>query len=169
MDVPSAFPCVGLFGTCGASRWRAPFIEAYLRLGIPFFNPVKDNWCPEDAAEEARHLATDGILLFPVTGETYGTGSLAETGFSLQQAIRSVGSSHRFVLVLIEPTLNPSLRDANPVAHQESLRARALVQAHLDQVQHPNVFVVQSLETMLATSLELHGILAAFAALRARL
>ena len=83
--------CIGLFGTCGNSRWRDAFIEKYKELGIAFFNPQVEDWTPDCAVEEARHLAEDRIILFPVTSETYGIGSIAETGFCVLQAIRSEG------------------------------------------------------------------------------
>jgi len=153
----SRFPnTIGLFGTCGASRWRAPFIAAYQAAGIPFFNPQVEDWHPECAAIEARHLVEDPIVLFPVTGETYGTGSLAETGFSILQTLRT-RSFNRSLILLIEPTLDPALVEADPVAAKESTRARALVRAHLDQVEDPNVYVVESLDAMLTLSLELHA------------
>lgn len=69
--------------------------------GIPFFNPQVDNWTPELADVEAWHLANDRLVLFPVTGETFGFGSLAETGFSVQSAL-SV-NANRFVLLYIAP------------------------------------------------------------------
>lgn len=30
--------CVGLFGTCGNSQWRVPFMEAFKEAGIEYFN-----------------------------------------------------------------------------------------------------------------------------------
>src|SRR5271156_2620325 len=79
---------IGLFGTCAGSQWREPFKAAYEIEQITYFDPQVPNWTPECAVVEAEHLADDEIVLFPVTGESYGTGSLAETGFSILQAIR---------------------------------------------------------------------------------
>src|SRR4051812_34994148 len=110
--------CVGLFGTCGNSNWRDPFIEAFSERGMEFFNPQKDDWKPEDAEIEAGHLADDAIILFPITGETYGTGSLAETGFSVLQAIRL--DDRRDFVIMVEQELSAELMD-NPVAAKESL------------------------------------------------
>lgn len=134
---------VGLFGTCGGSRWREPFIARYEQLGIPYFNPQVDDWKPELAEIEAWHLVHDQFLLFPVTGETYGTGRLAETGFSILSALR--GNSNRFVVIHIDPDLAPELKDKSPAAAKKSLRARKLVLEHLAQTKHPNVFIVDSL------------------------
>lgn len=146
---------VGLFGTCGNSQWRDAFIAKYEALGIPYFNPQVPNWTPELAEVEAWHLANDEILLFPVTAETYGTGSLAETGFSVASAL--AGNTRRFVVAYIAPTVTDALTQANPVAAKESLRARALVRAHLAKQPSPNVYVVDSLEQMLETSLSLYA------------
>ena len=65
--------CIGLFGTCGNSTWRQDtFIPRYLELGmkdgVDFFNPQVDDWDDVMAQNEADHLATDGIIIFPVTG-----------------------------------------------------------------------------------------------------
>lgn len=145
-------PTIGLFGTCGGSRWREPFMKSYADRSIPFFNPQVDDWTPEMAQVEARHLAEDEIILFPVTGETYGTGSLSEVGFSILQAIRL--DDRRDFVVLIEPTLDISLDNA--VARKESLRSRALVGEHLRKLRLTNLYVVDTLDQMLAVSLKLH-------------
>jgi len=149
-------PCIGLFGTCGSSTWRASFIQRYQELGINYFNPQVENWSPELADIEAEHLKRDEIILFPVTSETYGTGSLAETGFSILQAVQS--NATRFVIVMIaeEPD---SILKADEVAFKESVRARRLVAAHLDANPLPNVFVVSDFHHMFNLSVELHKII----------
>ncbi len=144
---------VGLFGTCGASTWRKAFIEAYEKLGVAYFNPQVEDWRPELADVEAWHLANDQVILFPVTGETFAAGSLAETGFSVLSALR--WGSDRFVAVYINPTVDEELARSNPEAAKDSVRARKLVLAHLREQAPRNVFVVSSLEDMLRTSLDL--------------
>ena len=143
---------IGLFGTCGKSSWRSRFIERYNQEGIQFFNPQVDDWKPEDATIEAEHLANDQVVLFPITGETYGTGSLAETGFSVLNAIRL--EDRRDFVIMIEQELDDSLEDA--VARKESLRARALVKAHLKKLRLSNLYVVNTLEEMLEVSVTLY-------------
>ena len=145
--------CIGLFGTCGKSQWRAPFIETYKGLEINFFNPQVDDWKPECAVGEARHMANDRVILFPITKETYATGSLAETGFSILQAIRL--DDRRQFVILIDQQLDASLME-NQVAAKESLRARALVLEHLKKLRLSNVYVVKSLEEMLEISITLY-------------
>ena len=82
--------CIGLFATCGRSTWRKEFVEQYEELDIEFFNPQVGlgEWHPGMVDDENRHLAEDEIILFPVTDESTGQGSLAEIGFSIQQALR---------------------------------------------------------------------------------
>lgn len=109
---------VGLFGTCGDSKWRDPVIAKLSALGIDTFNPVVPNWTPECAAVEAEHLATDRVLLFAITGETGGFGSLAETGWAALSALRN----GQIVVFYIQDTDDGPKSDAN--------RARKLVKAH---------------------------------------
>lgn len=149
-------PCIGLFGTCGDSTWRQEFIDAYQPLGINFYNPQVTDWKPDDAAIEAEHLISDEIVLFPVTGETYGTGSLAETGYSIINALNSI--EQRYAVIYIEPKLKQDLIDDNPALAKESSRARSLVLAHLNKINNPNVFVVDNLEDMLDLSIELYAV-----------
>lgn len=153
MAAVNTSPCIGLFGTCGNSQWRKEFIADYTRNGINFYNPQVTDWKPDDAAIEAEHLVNDEIILFPVTAETYGTGSLAETGFSILSAIRS--NEDRYVIIYIDQNLDAELVAADPIAAKESLRSRALVKAHLKKVKHKSVFVVDSLLDMKLLSFEL--------------
>jgi len=144
--------CIGLFGTCGKSKWRAPFIQRYQSEDIAFFNPQVDDWKPECAVKEAKHLANDTVILFPITSETYATGSLAETGFSILNAIRL--DDRRDFAILIEQNLDEELVDET--ARKESLRARALVKEHLKKLRLSNLYVVECLEEMLEVSITLY-------------
>ena len=145
---------VGLFGTCGTSHWRIPFVKRYRELGINFFNPQVENWNPLDAEIEARHLAEDQIILFPITDETYASGSLSEVGFSILQAIKL--DDRRDFVVMISQRLVSSLDDT--VARAESLRARILVAEHLKKLRLPNLYIVNNLNEMLEVSVQLHNI-----------
>jgi len=143
---------IGLFGVCDKSKWRDPFIKRYSELNMDFFNPQADDWKPERAKEEARHLAEDEIILFPVTSETYASGSLAEVGFSILQAIKL--DDRRDFVILIDTDLDPNLDD--PAARGESLRARALVMEHLRKMRLANLYLVDSLSQMLEVSIKLY-------------
>jgi hypothetical protein len=143
---------IGLFGTCGNSTWRKEFIEQYEKAGIDYFNPQVDDWNPDLAEIEAAHLANDEIILFPVLAETSGLGSLGEVGFSILQAIRM--DSSRNIIVMIDK--NCTIEDES--VRKESIRARALVIAHLRKLKYPNVFIVEYLIDMFRLSRELHAI-----------
>jgi hypothetical protein len=149
--------CIGLFGTCGGSKWRDAFISHYDNLQINYYNPQVADWKPEDAVIEADHLINDDIILFPVTSETYGTGTLAEIGFSIIGVLRS--AKNRFVVIYIDTKLSEALIANDTVAAKESMRSRALVLTHLKKVKHPNVFLVDSLDEMLELSIKLYGIM----------
>lgn len=146
-----------MFGTCGDSTFRQDlFIPEYDRLDVTYFNPQVDDWRPELADIEADHLAYDMVQTWPVLSSTYGTGSLAETGFSIASSLRTESPLPKFVLPMIEQDLDPDLDDE--VARTESLRSRRLVAAHLEKSPSPNVFIVDSLEEMLEKSIILYGV-----------
>ena len=140
-------PCVGLFGTCGHSTWRAAFIAKLEELHIPYFNPQVPEWDPSCAERESQHLANDEILIYPVLGETYGTASLAESGYAVTQAVK--GERKRFIFLYVEPTVEPRLKELNPELAKESERARSLVRAHLSKLDLPTVHHCESLEELL--------------------
>jgi len=148
--------CIGLFGTCGKSKWRDPFIKEYDSFGMTYFNPNKPDWKPEDAEVEADHLANDAVVLFPITGETYASGSLSEVGFSILNAIKL--NDRRDFVIMIDQKLEQELIDANPVAAKESSRSRALVKQHLKKIDLSNIYVVENLEEMLTLSVHLYDI-----------
>lgn len=147
-------PIIGLFGTCGNSTWRQQFITEYNKFKIEYFNPQVENWSPDDAVKEANHLANDEIILFPITNETYASGSLSEVGFSILNAIKL--DDRRDFVILIDSDLTEQLKNDNPVAAKESMRARALVKEHLKKLRLSNLYLVESLEEMLKVSLSLY-------------
>jgi hypothetical protein len=147
--------CIGLFGTCGDSRWRDRFIKQYSEYNINYFNPQIDNWNPEFAIEEAEHLANDSVIVFPVTSETYGTGSLAEVGFSILNAIKL--DDRRFFIIMIDQFLNEELME-NTIAAKESLRSRALVLQHLKRLNLSNVYLVNDLSEALNISITCYNV-----------
>lgn len=126
-------------------------MAAFKSRGFAFFNPQVENWTPELAEAEAWHLANDDIVLFPVTDETFGFGSLAETGFSIQSAVTS--SAHRFVVVYISPSVSDALKQLSPEQADASRRARKLALAHLELIDNRMVIRATSLEDMLDKAL----------------
>ncbi len=145
---------VGLFGTCGGSKWRDPFMDMFTELGIPFYNPQVANWTPDCAPTEAWHLANDTMILFPVTAETYGFGSLGETGFSILSTLRT--NKHRMVIMFIAPQVSAALQAADSERALESMRARKLIIAHLQEQQMSNVFIAHSMQDMLHKAAKLY-------------
>lgn len=146
--------CVGLFGTCDNNRWRDPFMKRFDELGIPYFNPMVDNWHPGLVEDEAKHLAEDEIILFPVLGWSYAEGSLSELGFGPLRAMRQ--NKNRSFVFLIETTLHERLDD--PDRCKASLRGRNLVLGHLKKVAAPNIYMVNSLDELLDKSVKLYEI-----------
>jgi hypothetical protein len=153
---------IGLFGTCDKNPWRDSFMERYTALGIPFFNPMVDDWHPGMAPLEAKHLAEDEIILFPVLGWSYAEGSLSEMGFGPLKAMRQ--NANRSFVFLIETELHERLTD--PERCKASLRSRKLLLGHLAELGAPNIYVVPSLDQMLSTSIELYEIHARLSSLR---
>lgn len=147
---------IGLFGTCGKSTWRDPFVFQYSEKGIPYFNPQmpEGTWHPGCVDDENKHLMTDGIILFPVLSETTGQGSLAEIGFSITAALSR--NPDRYFIFLIDPECTDP--DASAAQIKESNRTRALVSSKLIQMSKSNsgIFIVDSLKQMLKLSLALH-------------
>ncbi len=148
-------PIIGLFGTCGHSQWRKPFIDVYDAEGIRFYNPQKDDWKPEYAIEENQHLLEDEIILFPVTDETTAVGSLGEIGFSILEAVRNL-KTDRYVVVLIDDDCKDPKADAKGI--KDSRNARVLVKSKIrdNNYAYRNVFLVETLDQMLDLSLKLH-------------
>lgn len=144
---------IGLFGTCSNSTWRNPFIKAYSQNNIAYFNPQVDNWTPDCSINEAEHLAKDEIILFPVLSESFGLGSLAETGYAILNAIKL--ESHRQFVILIDDDVDQKCYDENPEMAKISRNTRAIIQSHLNKLNYNNVYVVNSLDNMLNLSLEL--------------
>lgn len=92
---------VGLFGTCGGSRWRDSFKAKLAAMRLDCFDPQvmpKTHgraWCEADIENELQHLDNDDILLFKVTGETASHVTLLEV-------LRAVRRPRQFVIVVIE-------------------------------------------------------------------
>ncbi len=140
-------------------------MEVYTAQGIKFYNPQRDNWRAEDAADETRHLCEDEIILFPVTDETTASGSLAEIGFSVLEAVRNL-KTDRYVIVMIDDQCNDPKADAKAI--KDSRNARALVKSKIidNNYAYRNVFLVKNLDQMLDLSLKLHKHLLAMIEIR---
>ncbi len=147
---------IGLFGTCGNSKWRDEFIAQYTHDGIDFFNPdAGDNWHPGLVVDENKHLREDDIILFPVLGESLGVGSLAEIGFSILNVKRNIDNgSNQHLIVLIDDFCT-FIDTATDEEMDMSNRTRKLVKSKLMDVKHQNIIIVKDLDSMLLASLAL--------------
>jgi hypothetical protein len=127
-------------------------MSKYDELGYCYFNPQVEDWDPSLAEIEAKHLADDELILFPVTAETFGLGSLGEVGFSVLSAIKL--DDRRDLIILIEAKPDESLKDDPRFI--ESVKMRALVKQHLKKQRLTNVYLVETLDEMLELSLVLY-------------
>lgn len=153
---------VGLFGTCGSSTWRKRFIESFEENNIKFFNPQLDEgeWTPDRADEfvqnENWNLKNNELILFPITDETTGQGSLAEIGFSVADTLRNIKkTNNQMLIVYIDPKCNDP--KASEAQIQDSERSRKLVLSKVIEESkiNPNVFVVNSMTEMYKLTLNL--------------
>jgi hypothetical protein len=157
---------IGLFGTCGKSTWRKSFIDIYESKNIDFFNPQLPDgmWTPDRSDEfvqiENSNLKSNDIILFPVTSETTGQGSLAEIGFSVCDAMRNL--NNQYLIVLID--LNCLDEKATESQIEDSKRSRKLVRSKVEQEIkiNPNVFLVDNMSEMKNLSLDLHQSITGF-------
>lgn len=69
---------VFLGGTCNGSTWRNEIIPL---LDLDYFNPVVDNWKPEDMENEIRERQSSTFLLYTLTPKMTGCYSFAEVAF----------------------------------------------------------------------------------------
>lgn len=147
-------PVIGLFGTCGQSKWRDAFIAKYQEKDIAFYNPNKENWDPEDAVIEAEHLVSDNIILFPILGSEIGMASLSESAFSVMRAITE--RTAKFTIIYIENVDETLTERFGEDISRKSQNSRKIVQEHLKKIDHSHVYVVNNLDDMLEISLELY-------------
>lgn len=147
---------IGLFGTCDGSTWRNEFIAEYNLRNIDFFNPdAGANWHPGMIEDENRNLREDNIILFPVLGESLGLGSLGEIGFSILNVLHNIqNGNNQYLVVLIDDVCTD---ERKPESERKlSDKTRKLVKSKLLEVNHPNVFVVSTINDMLELSLMLY-------------
>lgn len=133
-------PVVGLFGTCGDSKWRDKVIPLLQAAGIEFYNPVVENWTEECMKIEADHAANDQVIMFVITGETTAIASMAESGWlALQAKLRG----QNFIAVL---------EDMNPEPSEALLRinkTRKLLRNHiaaLPEEAHDSISICATIE-----------------------
>lgn len=120
---------VFLMGTAGNSTWRKAFEDRLEAEGLNYFNPVKPNWTPDDAAIEAEALADSSAIVLIVTTDTDSFGSLAEIGFTILNAVLGAFQNGQQVFLCVEQYTGDEAK-----AHDASKRTRDLVLAHLEKL-----------------------------------
>lgn len=137
---------VGLFGTCNNVNWRKAFIEQYESMNIPYFNPMKEDWTPKDAKNEAKHLKNDDIIAIPVLNSSYGIASLCEMAIASTRAILE----NKALVVLIDENVDDSLHNEELV--KISNNTRSIIKQHMLELskEHSQIIVATSLHEMLS-------------------
>ena len=132
---------VGLFGTCGSSKWREetviPILEA---AGVEYFNPVVPEWNEEAQRNEVDHAANDNVILMAITGETSGIASMAELGWQAAAA----ESKGRGMVIFLEDMPN-DLKDETGASLRIN-KCRALIRKYIAAHNSPKIVLASSLE-----------------------
>ena len=129
---------VGLFGTCGASKWRENIVvPALTTAGVDSFNPVVEHWDEEAQRREVDHAATDKVVMIVITGETTGIASMAELGWI---ALNAETAGQKLVIVLED--MPNDVKDETGASLRIN-KARSLVRKYIKATQdrNPNSFV----------------------------
>lgn len=153
---------IGLFGACGTTTWRNDILAEFKKLGDGFnyYNPQLPpgvRWTPSASVEEAKHLASDDVVIFSVTNETYGLRSLAEVGIIISQVI--MAQKPRFAIIYVAPEVTTQLMVDDPRMAIESNKTRALLLSHLRQLKHDRVIVITSITDLIHAILDANNIL----------
>ena len=69
---------VFLGGTCNESTWRDDLIKLLDEEKVSFFNPVVEDWSPEDQKEEIKQRNISDFVLYVITPKMTGVYSIAE-------------------------------------------------------------------------------------------
>lgn len=117
----------GLFGTVNSS-WRTRFIKYFEENNIPYFNPNKKEWKPEDALEEAKNLDSNETLLFSILDNEYGIASV----FEVLIAAENRNNTDKYVSVFIDKLSN--FYNSTPEEDQKIIKginnAEKILKAH---------------------------------------
>ena len=143
---------VGLFGTCGASKWREDVVIPILeKAGVAYFNPVVAEWNDEAQRNEVDHSANDQVVVMAITGETSGIASMAELGWQVATA-ESRGQS---VVIFLEDMPN-DLKDETGASLRIN-KARALIRKYIQNHDSPKVVLASNLEEVAQLAVKLMG------------
>lgn len=141
---------VGLFGTCGDSKWREQVvIPALEKANIAYFNPVVPNWNEEAQRNEVEHVASDKVIIMAITGETTGIASMAELGW---QAL-SASERAQNLIIFLEDMPN-DVKDETGTSLRIN-KARALIRKYVAAQKCLGIFLVDSLQAAADKAIEI--------------
>lgn len=141
---------VGLFGTCGNSKWREEVVIPTLdKAGVAYFNPVVSDWNEEAQKNEVKNAAEDRVIIMAITGETTAIASMAELGWQVYLA-HGVGQK---VVVFIEDMPNDVLASDTGTSLRIN-KVRALIRKYAEKAVG-DVFLVSSLQEAADKAVEL--------------
>lgn len=131
---------VFLAGVCGATTWRTDTVIPLLAAAkCDFFNPQKEGWTPQDAANEARKLNESDVVIMLIDGN----GRCLNTGNEL---IEQAMYGKPIYLVLED------LKDGTEIGGQ-TITGRELKDLNNNRgwyrefaLRHPNVVICPTIE-----------------------
>lgn len=147
---------VALFGTCGESRWREPFVDYCEKSGLDFFNPqLKPGQWKPDAAQhyvqaELHYFEKAPLVVFAITDETLSSISLMEVGFSLYHLlVNKAAHKKQELFVFVDDSCNAA--NTGTQALNESIKTRKMLKKKLKDVclRHPQVKLFDSVQALL--------------------
>lgn len=146
---------VGLFGTCGKSKWREEMAIPILEEeGVSYFNPVVEDWNEEARENEAHHMMHDYVIMLVITGETSGITSMAESGWMAFQSHLRHGQT--LILVLEDMVEDPgSFVDATSINKTRDLIRKYAKKITSKKLDRPSIKICETVEeaTRLAVNL----------------
>ena len=148
---------VGLFGTCAETTWRDDLAIPLLNeANVPFFNPVDKHWTSEARENEARHAASDKVILQIISSEDVSLSSLAESGWL---ALHCHLRGQKLVLCIQDMPEHSEPRYDETGGRLKPNKTRVLVRAHISKlpptVLENTVFVEESIEEAVQRAIQL--------------
>lgn len=112
---------VFLMGTIGGAKsdpgrdcWRESVVQPMLdTLGVTYYNPVVEDWSPEEAEKEARAIASAETIVLVISPDYPSIGSLSESGWAVLSALER----NQTIIAYIAPSSDDA----------DSARARSIV------------------------------------------
>lgn len=146
--------CVGLFGTCGDSKWRDEVIPILTAANVDYFNPVVPEWNDEAQRNEVEHAASDHVILLVITGETTGIASMAESGWI---ALNCATTGQKLIVVLDD--MPNDVKDEFGVSLRLN-KARALLRKYIRSSDNDqsSLFLMETVQDAALKAVELLGV-----------